>query len=76
MVVGGTLFVAGLAGVLANVAIFLVAGARDLPLALYLVSLLVPLGLGTALWGIVRMGLARRRPATPAGRVRRPSVQR
>jgi hypothetical protein len=56
------LFALGIVGVIVNVAVFLIVGPRDLPVALYLLSLLLPVGLGCALWGVAVAARARRPP--------------
>ena len=57
--VGGVLFGVGVLGVLAVVVPFLF-GRQDAPLATALVALLLPVGLGTALVGLLRGARARR----------------
>lgn len=58
--VGGVLFGVGVLGVLAVVVPFLL-GREDAPLGTALVALLLPVGLGTALVGLLRGARARRR---------------
>ena len=57
---GGVLFGVGVLGVLAVVVPFLL-GREDAPLSAALVALLLPVGLGTALVGLLRGARARRR---------------
>lgn len=59
---GGVLFGVGVLGVLAVVVPFLL-GREDAPLPAALVTLLLPVGLGTALVGLLRGARARRRKA-------------
>ena len=59
---GGVLFGVGVLGVLAVVVPFLL-GREDAPLPVALVALLLPVGLGTALVGLLRGARARRRKA-------------
>jgi len=58
--VGGVLFGAGVLGVLAVVVPFLL-GRENAPLWTALVALLLPVGLGTALVGLLRGARSRRR---------------
>ena len=51
---GAVVFVVGVLAVLAVVVPFLLGGEGEAPLALNLLALLLPVGLGTALLGLLR----------------------
>jgi len=58
--VGAVLFAVGVVAIVATILPLATGGSR-LPLAGYLLSLLAPLGLGVALWGVLRTARLRGR---------------